>query len=141
MWQCHTCVNSPWSSRPILQHANCVTPWQREVLTFGYFALWDVFVFNNKGGCAIVAPECVKNSVHWPQYFFHDNSSPIKVLQHYSWQKTTSPSCLIPLDHITSDHQVIKFRLQRHATAKLHFLLIQTYYPPCCSTHVKSKEN
>lgn len=60
MWQCHTCVNSPWSSRPILQHANCVTPWQREVLTFGYFALWDVFVFNNKGGCAIVAPECVK---------------------------------------------------------------------------------
>lgn len=106
------------------------------VLTFGYVALWDVF--KNQGGCHMHTWVC-ENSVHWPQCTFHEKSSPTKV--HYCWQEMTSPSRLIPLEHIASDHQVIKFRLRRQTTAKLHFVLIQTHYLPCRSTHVKSKEN
>lgn len=30
------------------EHTNCVTPRQRDVLTFEYFAFWDGLAFRNK---------------------------------------------------------------------------------------------
>lgn len=91
MWQCRPCVNSPWSFWPIPQpthmgtqankqtHTHSLTLWQREVLTAEHFALWDGYVLKLKR-LSHCSTWMYVSSVNWPQCYFHEKSSPTKVL-------------------------------------------------------------